>query len=96
MHVEINGKVEFKQFSVYRHNVVTGEVVFIQDFDDVKEAELRAEKVSHGLVLGVVFKFIALGVNELGETMDSQAEEAMWRQKQQGGGLVVPGGGLKV
>lgn len=98
MHVELKGKVKFKPWSVFLHNFVTGEVKFIQDFDTKEDAQDRSQRISKGLVMGVVFKFVSLAEHSFSETMDSQADEAEWRQRQSKGGgqLVLPPGGVRV
>lgn len=99
MKVELKGKVKFKEFVVFQVNSVTGEVKFMQDFDVEGEARSRAKKVTRGLLVGGVFRFIDFG-GEVVDTLDSQLDEAAWeehqRQQRGGGPVILPGRGMKV
>ena len=94
MHVELKGKVKFKPWAVFQHNLITGEVKFIQDFDTKEEAGARAEGGS-GILVRTVYKFVRLGSASISETIDSQAGEAEWKRRK-GEGLVMPPGGMRV
>lgn len=98
MKKEVKIEIKFKEFVVLQVNSITDELLFMQDFDTAPEAESRAMELTHGLLVGIVANFLFLGSEEITETVDSQANEVIWKEQQRGArrNVIIPGSGLKV